>query len=151
MALEIGKKAPDFTLLDQDGNKVKLSDFKGKSVVVFFYPKALTSGWSQEASDFRDEVGTFQKKKAVILGVSKDLPAAQKKFEEKYQLPFRLLSDPDTGMQKAWGVWAEKNMYGKKVFGTVRTTVIVGPDGKVAKVFSKVKVAGHVAEVLEAL
>jgi peroxiredoxin Q/BCP len=87
----------------------------------------------------------------VILGVSKDLPAAQKRFEEKYQLPFRLLSDPDTEMQKSWGVWGEKNMYGKKVFGTVRTTVIVGPDGKVAKVFSKVKVAGHVAEVLEAL
>ncbi len=85
------------------------------------------------------------------MGVSKDLPAAQKKFEEKFQLPFRLLSDPDTEMQKAWGVWGEKNMYGKKVFGTVRTTVIVGPDGTVAKVFSKVKVAGHVAEVLEAL
>jgi peroxiredoxin Q/BCP len=87
----------------------------------------------------------------VILGVSKDTPATQKKFEEKYQLPFPLLSDPEAEMQKAWGVWGEKNMYGKKVFGTVRTTVIVGPDGKVANVFSKVKVAGHVAEVLEAL
>ena len=85
------------------------------------------------------------------MGVSKDLPATQKKFEAKFHLPFRLLSDPDAGMQKAWGVWGEKNMYGKKVFGTVRSTVIVGPDGKVAKVFSKVKVAGHVAEVLEAL
>jgi peroxiredoxin Q/BCP len=87
----------------------------------------------------------------VILGVSKDLPATQKKFEAKFQLPFRLLSDPDAEVQKAWGVWGEKNMYGKKVFGTVRTTVIVDPDGKVAKVFSKVKVAGHVASVLEAL
>lgn len=87
----------------------------------------------------------------MILGVSKDLPATQKKFEAKFQLPFRLLSDPDAGMQKAWGVWGEKNMYGKKVFGTIRSTVIVGPGGEVAKVFSKVKVAGHVAEVLEAL
>jgi peroxiredoxin Q/BCP len=87
----------------------------------------------------------------VILGVSKDEPRTQKKFEEKHQLPFRLLSDADAAVQKDWGVWGEKNMYGKKVFGTVRTTVIVGPDGKVAKVFPKVKVAGHVAQVLEAL
>jgi peroxiredoxin Q/BCP len=87
----------------------------------------------------------------VILGVSRDAPATQKKFQEKLGLPFRLLSDPDAEVQKAWGVWGEKNMYGKKVFGTVRTTVVVGPDGKVVRVFPKVKVAGHVAEVLEAL
>jgi peroxiredoxin Q/BCP len=87
----------------------------------------------------------------VILGVSRDAPATQKKFQEKFQLPFPLLSDPDAEVQKAWGVWGEKNMYGKKVFGTVRTTVVVGPDGKVRKVFPKVKVDGHVAAVLEAL
>ena len=87
----------------------------------------------------------------MILGVSKDLPATQKKFEAKFHLPFRLLSDSDAEMQKAWGVWGEKNMYGKKVFGTVRTTVVVGPDGKVEQVFGKVKVAGHVTSVLEAL
>ena len=87
----------------------------------------------------------------MILGVSRDAPATQKKFQEKYGLPFRLLSDPDAEVQKAWGVWGEKNMYGTKVFGTVRTTVIVGPDGKVVQVFPKVKVAGHVAAVLEAL
>ena len=87
----------------------------------------------------------------MILGVSKDLPATQKKFEAKFQLPFRLLSDPDAEMQKAWGVWGEKNMYGKKVFGTVRTTVVVGPDGNVEQVFGKVKVAGHVTSVLEVL
>jgi peroxiredoxin Q/BCP len=87
----------------------------------------------------------------VILGVSKDEPRTQKKFEEKYALPFRLLSDPDAAVQKAWGVWGEKNMYGKKVFGTVRTTVVVGPDGKVTQLHSKVKVAGHVAAVLGAL
>jgi peroxiredoxin Q/BCP len=87
----------------------------------------------------------------VILGVSRDAPATQKKFQEKFQLPFPLLSDPDAEVQKAWGVWGEKNMYGKKVFGTIRTTVVVGPDGKVRKVFPKVKVDGHVAAVLEAL
>jgi peroxiredoxin Q/BCP len=87
----------------------------------------------------------------MILGVSRDAPATQKKFQEKFQLPFPLLSDPDAEVQKAWGVWGEKNMYGKKVFGTIRTTVVVGPDGKVRKVFPKVKVDGHVAAVLEAL
>ncbi len=151
MALEIGRKAPDFTLLDQDGNKVKLSDFKGKSVVVFFYPKAMTPGCTREACDFRDEVATFKKKKAVVLGISKDTPAGQKKFQEKYELPFPLLSDADLEVQKGWGVWGEKTMYGKKVFGTIRTTVVVGRDGKVEQVFAKVKVDGHVASVLEAL
>jgi peroxiredoxin Q/BCP len=151
MALETGKKAPDFTLLDQDGGKVKLSDFKGKRVVVFFYPKAMTPGCTQESCDFRDEILAFQKKKVVVLGISKDTPAAQKKFQEKYELPFPLLSDADLEVQKAWGVWGEKNMYGKKVFGTIRTTVVVGADGKVEKIFPKVKVAGHVTGVLEAL
>ncbi|MEI7705952.1 MAG: thioredoxin-dependent thiol peroxidase [Deltaproteobacteria bacterium] len=151
MALEIGKKAPDFTLLDQDGNKVKLSDFKGKRVIVFFYPKAMTSGCTREACDFRDEVAAFRKKKAVVLGISKDTPASQKKFQEKYQLPFPLLSDADLAVQKGWGAWGTKNMYGKMVEGTIRTTVIVSPDGKVEQLFSKVKVDGHVASVLEAL
>jgi peroxiredoxin Q/BCP len=151
MALEKGKKAPDFTLLDQDGEKVKLSGFKGKRVVVFFYPKAMTSGCTREACDFRDEVEAFRRKKVAVLGISKDAPAAQKKFQEKYQLPFPLLSDAALEVHKAWGVWGEKNMYGKKVFGTIRTTVIVGPDGKVEQVFPKVKVDGHVTSVLEAL
>ncbi len=151
MALETGKKAPDFTLLDQDGEKVKLSGFKGRTVVVFFYPKAMTPGCTRESCDFRDEVAAFKKKKVVVLGISKDTPAGQKKFQEKYALPFPLLSDADLEVQKAWGVWGEKTMYGKKVFGTIRTTVIVGPDGKVVKVFPKVKVDGHVTSVLEAL
>ena len=151
MALEIGKKAPDFTLPDQDGNPVKLSSFKGQRVVVFFYPKANTPGCTRESCDFRDEVAAFKKKKVVVLGISKDTPASQKKFQEKYQLPFPLLSDAGLEVQKAWGVWGEKNMYGKKVFGTIRTTVIVGPDGKVEQVFPKVKVDGHVTSVLEAL
>jgi thioredoxin-dependent peroxiredoxin len=151
MALEIGKKAPDFTLPDQDGKPVKLSSFKGHRVVVFFYPKAMTPGCTQESCDFRDEVAAFKKKKVAVLGVSKDTPASQKKFAEKYDLPFPLLADPELEVHKAWGVWGEKVMYGKKVMGTVRTTVIVGADGKVEQVFSKVKVAGHVAGVLEAL
>ncbi len=151
MALEVGKKAPDFGLLDQDGKKVKLSDFKGKTVVVFFYPKAMTPGCTREACDFRDEVQAFTKRKVAVLGISKDKPEGQKKFQEKYQLPFPLLSDADLEVQKAWGVWGEKTMYGKKVQGTIRTTVIVGPDGKVVKIFPKVKVDGHVTSVLEAL
>ena len=151
MALEAGKKAPDFALLDEEGEKVRLSDYKGRKVVVFFYPKAMTSGCTREACDFRDEIALFNKRKVAVLGVSKDKPESQKKFKEKYHLPFPLLSDPDVEVQKAWGVWGEKNMYGKKVWGTIRTTVIVGPDGKVEKVFPKVKVDGHVQGVLEAL
>ena len=151
MALEPGKKAPDFTLQDQDGAPVTLSGFKGKKVVVFFYPKAMTPGCTRESCDFRDEVAAFKKRKAVVLGISKDRPAAQKRFQEKYALPFPLLSDADLEVHRAWGAWGEKVMYGKKVEGTIRTTVIVGADGKVERVFSKVKVDGHVATVLEAL
>jgi peroxiredoxin Q/BCP len=151
MALAVGKQAPDFTLPDQDGKPVKLSDFKGKRVVVFFYPKANTPGCTQESCDFRDELAAFKKKKAVVLGISKDTPAAQKKFAEKYQLPMPLLCDPTLEVHKAWGVWGEKVMYGKKIMGVIRTTVIVDPDGAVEQVFPKVKVAGHVASVLEAL
>jgi peroxiredoxin Q/BCP len=151
MALDVGNKAPDFTLPDQDGKPVKLSDFKGKRVVVFFYPKASTPGCTQEACDFRDEVAAFKKKKVVVLGVSKDTPAAQKKFAEKYQLPFPLLCDPGLEVHKAWGVWGEKVMYGKKIMGTIRTTVVVGADGKVEQVLGKVKVTGHVASVLDSL
>ncbi len=151
MTLEIGKKAPDFALEDEDGSVVRLSDFKGRRVVVFFYPKAMTSGCTREACDFRDEVAAFRRKKVAVLGISKDRPEAQKKWKEKLGQPFPLLSDPEARVQQAWGVWKEKNMYGKKVMGTVRTTVVVGPDGKVEKVFPKVKVDGHVGEVLEAV
>jgi len=151
MAMEPGDKAPDFTLSDERGEPVKLSDYRGKRVVVFFYPKAMTSGCTREACDFRDEVEAFKKKKVAVLGISKDKPEAQRKFKEKHGLPFPLLSDADTKVQQVWGVWQEKTMYGKKVLGTVRTTVIVGKDGKVERVFSKVKVDGHVASVLEAL
>ncbi len=151
MALEIGKKAPDFALPDEEGRVVKLSSFKGRRVVVFFYPRAMTPGCTQEACDFRDEVAAFEQKKVAVLGVSRDAPPTQKKFKERHELPFPLLSDEDTAVQQAWGVWAEKNMYGKKTMGTVRTTVVVGPDGQVEQIFPKVKVDGHAARVLETL
>ena len=149
--LEIGKKAPDFVLLDENGEKVKLSHFKGQRVVVFFYPKAMTSGCTREACDFRDEVDAFERKGVAVLGISKDTPAAQRKFKEKYRLPFPLLSDEELEVQKAWGAWGKKNMYGKMVEGTIRTTVLVGADGKVEAIFPKVKVDGHVAAVLGSL
>jgi len=151
MALEEGKKAPDFALPDERGATVRLSELKGKRVVVFFYPKAMTSGCTREACDFRDEVEAFRKKKVLVLGVSRDAPEAQRKFKEKHQLPFPLLSDADTKVQQAWGVWQEKTLYGKKAMGTVRTTVIVDAAGRVERIFSRVKVEGHVASVLEAL
>jgi peroxiredoxin Q/BCP len=151
MAIEVGRKAPDFTLLDENGEKVKLSHFKGKRVVVFFYPKAMTSGCTREACDFRDEVDAFKKADVAVLGISKDPPEAQRKFKEKYQLPFPLLSDESLEVQKGWGAWGKKNMYGKMVEGTIRTTVLVGADGKVEAIFPKVKVDGHVADVLERL
>lgn len=151
MALEVGKKAPDFTLLDENGEKVKLSHFKGKRVVVFFYPKAMTPGCTREACDFRDEVDAFKRADVAVLGISKDSPEAQRRFKEKYQLPFPLLSDESLEVQKAWGAWGKKNMYGKMVEGTIRTTVLVGADGKVEAIFPKVKVDGHVADVLEGL
>lgn len=151
MALEQGKKAPDFALPDEDGNEVKLSDYRGRRVVVFFYPKAMTSGCTREACDFRDEIDAFVRRKVAVLGISKDKPASQKKFKEKYALPFRLLSDPEVVVHRAYGVWGEKTMYGKRVMGTVRTTVVIGPDGTVESIFRKVKVDGHVAEVLGAL
>jgi peroxiredoxin Q/BCP len=130
---------------------VKLSDFKGSRVVVFFYPKANTSGCTREACDFRDEVDAFEKRKVAVVGISRDSPAAQKKFKEKHSLPFPLLSDPDARVHQAWGVWKEKTLYGKTTMGTERTTIVVGADGKVEKVYPKVKVDGHVATVLESL
>jgi len=146
--VETGAKAPDFTLKDHDGKSVKLSDFKGKKVVLYFYPKDFTSGCTKESCDFRDRSGEF--KNTVILGVSSDTVDSHEDFRHKYNLPFQLLSDPEQEVQKKYGVWGEKAMYGRKYMGTVRTTYLIGPDGKVAKAWEKVKVEGHVDEVLEA-
>ncbi len=146
--IEVGDKAPDFTAKDHDGKTVKLSEFKGKKVVLYFYPKDFTSGCTKESCDFRDRSGEF--KDTVILGVSSDSVDSHEDFRHKYNLPFRLLSDPEQEMQKKYGVWGEKSMYGRKYMGTVRTTYLIGPDGKVARVWEKVRVDGHVDEVLEA-
>lgn len=151
MALEAGDKAPDFKLQDDAGQTVALKDLKGKRFVLFFYPKANTSGCTREACDFRDEVKAFAKKKVLVLGISRDKPEAQARWKAAQGLPFPLLSDPDRKVHEAWGVWAEKVMYGKKVMGVVRTTFVVGADGRIEKVFPKVKVDGHVASVLDVL
>ena len=146
--VQVGAKAPEFTAKDHDGKSVKLSDFKGKKVVLYFYPKDFTSGCTKESCDFRDRSGEF--KDTVILGVSSDSVDSHEDFRHKYNLPFRLLSDPEQQVQKKYGVWGEKMNYGRTYMGTIRTTYLIGPDGKVARVWEKVRVDGHVDEVLEA-
>ena len=148
---QIGDKAPDFETFDQDGKKIKLSQFKGKTIVLYFYPKDNTPGCTKEACSLRDRHSTFKKKGIIVLGVSKDSQKAHQGFIEKYDLPFTLLSDTDKTVQEAYGVWQEKNMYGKKVMGTVRTTFIIGPDQKIAYVFNKVDCENHSEEVLTQL
>ena len=149
--LEEGKKAPDFKLKDQLGKAVSLGDFKGKNVVLYFYPKDNTSGCTAEACNFRDEFPKFGKLNAEIIGISPDSSESHKKFAEKFELPFILLSDEDKKVVEAYGVWKEKNMYGRKYMGVERTTFIIGEDGKIKKIFRKVKVPGHNKEVIEAL
>jgi len=146
-----GKKAPDFKLKNQNGEIVSLSDYKGKNVVLYFYPKDNTSGCTAEACSFRDDFPKFEKNDAVILGVSPDSVVSHKKFEQKYNLNFNLLSDEEKKVIEKYHVWKEKNMYGRKYMGVERTTYIINPDGKIKKIFRKVKVNGHNNEVLEAL
>lgn len=146
-----GKKAPAFSLPDSDGKKVSLKDFSGKNVVLYFYPKDMTSGCTTEACDFRDFHPDFKKLKTVVLGVSADPQKSHQKFRDKHDLPFTLLSDEDKKVVEKYGVWKEKSMYGSKYMGIERTTVIIGPDGKIRKIFPKVKVKGHVEEVLKTL
>lgn len=148
---EVGKKAPDFTLEDQDGKKISLKDFAGKKVVLYFYPKDNTSGCTKEACSFRDDFPKFKKSKAVILGVSPDSVSSHKKFVEKYNLPFILLSDESKKVLDKYNVWKEKSMYGRKYMGVERTTYIIDENGKIKKIFNKVKVDGHNLEVMEAL
>lgn len=149
--VEIGKKAPDFTLLSQDNNIVKLSDFKGKDVVLYFYPKDDTPGCTSEACNFRDNLDMFLNLNAVVIGISPDSVESHKKFATKYNLPFLLLADPEKKVLKKYGVWKEKSLYGKKYMGVERTTYIIDKEGKVKKVFQKVKVNNHHNEVIEAL
>jgi thioredoxin-dependent peroxiredoxin len=149
--MEINDKAPEVTLLDQDEKEVSLKDFRGKTVVLYFYPRADTPGCTKESCEFRDTDKKIQKAGAVILGISADTPKAQKKFQEKYHLPFTLLADTEKKVCNAFGVIKEKNMYGKKVMGIARTTFIIGPDGKIAHIFNNVKPEGHAEQVLEYL
>ncbi len=147
MSLE-GKKAPNFSLAGSDGKTHSLADYKGKRVVLYFYPKDDTPGCTKEACGFRDHFNALSKH-AVVLGVSKDGVASHEKFAAKYKLPFTLLSDSDAAVMKAYGAFGEKLMYGKPVTGTIRSTVVIGPDGKVVKHWPTVKKAeAHPAEVL---
>jgi peroxiredoxin Q/BCP len=149
--LKVGSKAPDFTAPTDGGGKVSLKDFKGKTVVLYFYPKDNTSGCTAEACDFRDTTAQFKKKKAVVLGVSPDSVKSHDSFKSKFELPFPLLADEDHKIAEKYGVWKEKSMYGRKYMGIERTTFVIDGDGKIAAIYPKVKVAGHVAEVLEKL
>jgi thioredoxin-dependent peroxiredoxin len=148
MDININDKAPEFTLPDQNSETVSLKDFRGKYVVLYFYPRADTPGCTIEACEFRDSFKRTEKIGAVVLGVSPDEPKALKKFEDKFGLPFTLLGDADKKVCNAYGVIQEKNMYGKKVMGVARTTFIIGPDGKIKHIFHKVKPEGHAEEVL---
>ena len=149
--IEVGKKAPELSLLNQDGKKISLKDYLGKKVVLYFYPKDDTSGCTKEACNFRDEFPKFTKTKAVILGVSPDSVKSHKKFAEKYDLNFDLLADEEKKVVEKYEVWKEKSMYGRKYMGVERTTFIIDEKGKIKTIFNKVKVDGHNKEVLEAL
>jgi len=149
--LKEGMKAPDFQLPSETGEVVKLKDFRGKKVVLYFYPKDMTSGCTVQAQNFRDDRAKFTRKGAVILGVSKDPVKSHVKFCEKEKLNFTLLSDAESDVCERYGVWVEKSMYGKKYMGIERTTFVIDEEGKIAKIFPKVKVTEHSAEVLAAL
>lgn len=149
--LEEGAKAPAFTLVADDGKKVKLADFKGKPVVLYFYPKDDTPGCTKEACAFRDKAADLKKLGAVVLGVSPDDTKSHGKFRDKFNLNFPLLSDPDHAVAEQFGAWREKNMYGKKSMGIARSTFIIGGDGLIKKVWKAVKVDGHDEHVLAAL
>jgi thioredoxin-dependent peroxiredoxin len=146
--MNINDKAPDFTLQDENGQELSLRDLRGKTVVLFFYPRASTPGCTVEACGFRDTHTKIQKTGVVLLGISPDTPKAQKKFKDSQHLPYTLLADAEKKVATAFGVMKEKNMYGKKVWGVARTTFILGPDGKIQHIFEKVKPEGHAEEVL---
>ena len=150
--LKEGKKAPEFILKSTDGEKISLSDFKGKkNVVLYFYPKDMTPGCTSEACSFRDNLKRVEKYDAVIFGVSTDNVESHQKFTEKYKLNFPLLADVDKKVVKEYGVWQKKSMYGKEYMGIIRSTFVIDKEGKIVKIFPKVKVEGHTDEVIEVL
>jgi peroxiredoxin Q/BCP len=148
---EKGKKAPDFCLPDQDGEKTCLKDFKGQWVVLYFYPKDNTSGCTTEAVDFTGAAARFKKMDAVVLGVSPDSTESHTRFRAKHKLKVTLLSDPEHQALKAFGVWQKKKMYGREFWGVVRSTFLIDPEGRICRAWPKVKVKGHVEEVLDEL
>lgn len=147
--LEVGIKAPEFTLLNQDGKEVSLSNFKGKKVVLYFYPKDNTAGCTKQACGFAEIYPNFTEKGAEVIGISKDSVASHRKFIDKYKLPFTLLSDPDKEVIEAYDVWKEKSMYGKKTMGVVRTTYLIDEEGVITKAFTKVNATKNPVEMLE--
>ena len=146
--LEVGTKAPDFTLPDQNGNMHSLSEYRGKKVILYFYPKDNTAGCTKQACGFAERYPQFTEKGAVVLGVSKDSVASHKKFEEKYGLPFTLLADPGLAAIQAYDVWQEKKNYGKTYMGVVRSTYLIDENGKIVKAFEKVKAADNPEQML---
>ena len=149
--LEANSQAPDFVLNDQYGKQHCLSDYRGKWIILYFYPKDMTPGCTTEACQFRDEFPSFQEIDAVIFGISRDSVKSHQKFAEKYQLPFLLLSDESGEVLEKYKVWKEKSMYGKTFMGILRSTYLISPEGKIAKVYPKVKVKEHATEILKDL
>lgn len=147
--LEIGTKAPAFTLPDQNGTEHSLEEYRGRKVILYFYPKDNTAGCTKEACSFADRYPQITEKGAVILGVSKDPVSSHKKFEEKYSLPFTLLSDPDAEVIRAYDVWKEKSMYGRKYMGIERSTYLIDENGIILKAYQKVKPADHAEIILQ--
>ena len=148
--LEVNRKAPDFTLSDKGGRQVSLSDFLGKKVVLYFYPKDNTPGCTRQACAFAAAYEQFKEQDVVVIGISKDSTASHQKFAQKYDLPFILLSDPELTVIQAYDVWVEKSMYGRKYFGTFRTTFIIGEDGTVERIIGpkQIKVKDHAAQIM---
>lgn len=149
MSLEVGNVAPDFEAKDQNGNVVKLSDFKGKKVVLYFYPKDNTPGCTAQACNLRDNYEALQKAGYVVLGVSSDSEKSHQKFIEKQSLPFSLIADEDLKVHEAYGTWVEKSMYGRKYMGTARTTFIIDEQGKLEEIIEKIKTKEHTNQILK--
>jgi peroxiredoxin Q/BCP len=146
-----GEPAPDFELVSDSGERVRLAELRGKPVVLYFYPKDDTPGCTTEACEFRDAYDVFRERGAEVIGVSPDPEASHRRFKDKYELPFTLLSDPDHEAAEAYGVWREKRMYGKTRMGIQRSTFVIDPDGTIAKAMRGIRPAGHAEKVLEAL
>ena len=149
--LEVGDAAPDFALESDSGETVRLADLRGRRVVLYFYPKDDTSGCTKEACGFRDERERFDDRDVTVLGVSPDGVASHVKFRDKYDLNFPLLADPDHAVAEAYGAWGKKKMYGREYEGVLRSTFVIGPDGRIERVYRKVKPAEHAAQILEDL